>query len=122
LQEFKKENKADPAGFFPIAISDGDIQEVINIRNNTAHLGLNAIDQTSMNDLPSFVLLNRSVNQPGVRAEIQTIINQMMAGNFDGLVKFTFTFTTAFSLEKAFGLSQIVYGVILEFLAEPIRY
>jgi hypothetical protein len=75
------------------------------------HLGLIAIDQT-----------NRSVNQPGVRAEIQTIINQMMAGNFDGLVKFTFTFTTAFSLEKAFGLSQIVYGVILEFLAEPIRY
>jgi hypothetical protein len=45
----------------------------------------------------------------------------MKASNFDGLVKFTFTFTTAFSFEKAFGLSQIVYGVILEFLAKPMR-
>jgi hypothetical protein len=122
LRLIKDENLADPIGFLPTAMSDADIQKVINIRNNTAHLNLNSIDQTGMNDLPALVLLNRSVI-PGsaVATEIQRITNEMSAGNLDGLVTFSFAFTPAFSFEKAFGLSRIVYGVILKFLADPLR-
>ncbi|EFX62714.1 hypothetical protein DAPPUDRAFT_119938 [Daphnia pulex] len=74
-----------------------------------------------MNDLPALVLLNRCVSQPAVATEIKRIIDEMSAGNLDGLVTFSFTFTSAFSFEKAFGLSLIVYGVILKFLSEPLR-
>ncbi len=116
----KDENLKDPIGFLPTAMSNGDIQKVINIRNNTAHLNLNSIDQTGMTDLPALVLLNRSVIQPDVADEIQRIINEMSAGNLDGLVTFSFSFTPAFNFEKAFGLSQIVYRVILEYLADAL--
>jgi hypothetical protein len=44
----------------------------------------------------------------------------MMAGILDGLVEFSFQFTPGFTYEKAFGLSQIVYGVLLAFLAKEI--
>jgi hypothetical protein len=120
LREIKDENLKDPNGFLPTAMSDADIQQVINIRNNTAHLDLNSIDKTAMTDLPALVLLNRSINQPAVATEIQRIINEMSAGNLDGLVTFSFAFTPGFSFEKAFGLSQIVYGVILEYLADAL--
>jgi hypothetical protein len=120
LKVIKDENLADPIGFLPTAMSDADIQKVINIRNNTAHLNLNSIDQTGMTDLPALVLLNLSVNQPAVATEIKRIINEMSAGNLDGLVTFSFSFTPGFSFEKAFGLSQIVYGVILEYLADAL--
>jgi hypothetical protein len=121
LREIKDENLKDPIGFLPTAMSDADIQKVINIRNNTAHLDLNSIDKTAMTDLPALVLLNCSVI-PGsaVATEIQGIINEMSAGNLDGLVTFSFAFTPVFSFEKAFGLSQIVYGVILEYLADAL--
>ncbi|EFX66462.1 hypothetical protein DAPPUDRAFT_116382 [Daphnia pulex] len=120
LRVFKDENVKDPIGFLPTAMSDIDIQRVINIRNNTAHLNLNSIDQTGMNDLPALVLLNRCVSQHAVATEIKRVIDEMSAGNLDGLVTFSFTFTSAFSFEKAFGLSQIVYGVILEYLADAL--
>jgi hypothetical protein len=44
----------------------------------------------------------------------------MMAGVLDGLVEFSFQFTPGFTYEKAFGISQIVYGVLLAFLAKEI--
>jgi hypothetical protein len=120
LRVIKDENVKDPIGFLPTAMSNGDIQKVINISNNTAHLNLNSIDQTGMTDLPALVLLNRSVIQPAVADEIQRIINEMSAGNLDGLLTFSFSFTPAFNFEKAFGLSQIVYGVTLEYLADAL--
>ncbi|EFX78088.1 hypothetical protein DAPPUDRAFT_105323 [Daphnia pulex] len=120
LREIKDENVKDPIGFLPTAMSDANIQKVINIRNNTAHLDLNSIDKTAMTDLPALVLMNLSVNQPAVATEIQRITNEMSAGNLDGLVTYSFSFTPAFSFEKAFGLSQIVYGVILEYLADAL--
>jgi hypothetical protein len=121
LRVIKDENVLDPIGLLPTEMSDGDIQKVINMRNNTAHLDLNSIDKTGMTDLSALVFLNRSVIQPAVADEIHRIMNEMSAGNLDGLVTFSFTFTPAFSFEKAFGLFLIVYGVILKFLAEPLR-
>jgi hypothetical protein len=44
----------------------------------------------------------------------------MMAGVLDGLVEFSFDFNAGFTYEKAFGISQIVYGVLLAFLAKEI--
>jgi hypothetical protein len=102
-------------------MSKANVDKVINIRNNTAHINLNKIEQTWTKDLPAMVLLNNSINRPDVATEIQRIVNEMMAGRFDGLVKFSFTFTAAFTFEKAIGLSMIVFGVILKFLAEPIQ-
>jgi len=120
LKVIKDKNKADPIRFLPIAMSEVDVIRVITIRNNTAHLNLNKIEQTWMNDLPAVVLLNQSINQPDVATEIQGIINRMMSGQFDDNVHFSFTFTAGFSFAKAIGLSTIMYGVILKFLAEPI--
>lgn len=45
----------------------------------------------------------------------------MLAGNLDGLVSFSFQFTPAFTFDKAIGLSMIVFGVLLKFLADPLR-
>ncbi|EFX78124.1 hypothetical protein DAPPUDRAFT_105366 [Daphnia pulex] len=121
LKVIKDKNRAGPIRFLPIAMSKASVDKVITIRNNTAHINLNKIEQTWTKDLPAMVLLNNSINRPDVATEIQRIVNEMMAGRFDGLVRFSFTFTAAFSFEKAIGLSMIVYGVILNFLAEPIQ-
>jgi hypothetical protein len=71
LKVIRDKNKADPIRFLPIAMSEVDVIRVITIRNNTAHLNLNKIEQTWMNELPAVVLLNQSINQPDVATEIQ---------------------------------------------------
>lgn len=44
----------------------------------------------------------------------------MVSGCLDNIVRFSFAFTAGYTLDKAFALSQIVYGVLLEFLAKEI--
>jgi hypothetical protein len=120
LRVIKLENTADPLGFLSVPMSVSDVDKVISVRNKTAHLNLNEIDQTWQTDLPALVLINRSVNQPVIAQQIKDIVDQMKSGNFDGLVKFSFVFAPGFSHAKAFGLSMIVYGVFLRFFAEPV--
>ncbi|EFX78117.1 hypothetical protein DAPPUDRAFT_105352 [Daphnia pulex] len=120
LRVIKLENIADPLGFLSLPMSEGDVNKVISVRNKTAHLNLNEIDQIWQTDLPALVLINKSVNQPVIAQQIKDIVDQMKSGNFDGLVKFSFVFAPGFSHAKAFGLSMIVYGVFLRFFAEPL--
>jgi hypothetical protein len=120
LRVIKLENTADPLGFLSVPMSVSDVDKVISVRNKTAHLNLNEIDQTWQTDLPDLILINRSVNQPVIAQQIKDIVDQMKSGNFDGLVTFSFVFAPGFSHAKAFGLSMIVYGVFLRFFAEPV--
>jgi hypothetical protein len=119
LRVIKLKNLADTLGFLSVPMSESDVNKVISVRNKTAHINLNEIDQTCQTDLPALVIVNRSVHQPDIAKEIQGIVDQINSGNFDGLVKFSFVFTPGFSRDKAFGLSMILYGVFLRFFAEP---
>ncbi len=93
LRVIKLKNLADTLGFLSVPMSESDVNKVISVKNKTAHVNLNEIDQTWQTDLPALVLVNRSVNQPDIAKEIQDIVDQMNSGNFDGLVKFSFVFT-----------------------------
>jgi hypothetical protein len=121
LQIVKKGSIVDPVAFFNHPLAPCEVDNLIAIRNNTDHFDLTNINQNWQTELPSYVLLCQSINEPGIAAEIQSIIDRMMAGILDGLVEFSFQFTPGFTYEKAFGLSQIVYGVLLAFLAKEIR-
>jgi hypothetical protein len=120
LQIVKKGSIVDPVAFFNHPLAPCEVDNLIAIRNNTDHYDLTSINQNWQTELPSYVLLCHSINEPGIAAEIQSIIDRMMAGILDGLVEFSFPFTPGFTYEKAFGLSQIVYGVLLAFLAKEI--
>ncbi|EFX78265.1 hypothetical protein DAPPUDRAFT_320675 [Daphnia pulex] len=120
LQIIKRQSTANPAGFFNHPLAPYEVDKIIAIRNNTDHYDLTSINQNWQTELPAYVLLCHSINEPGIAAEIQAMIDRMMAGVLDGLVEFSFQFTPAFTYEKAFGLSQIVYGVLLAFLAKEI--
>ncbi len=120
LKLIKKKNLANPSGFFYRPLAPIEVEKAISVRNDTDHLNLNNIDLTWQSNLPAYILLCQSVNQSGVAADIQRIINRMMTGFLDGIVQFSFSFGPHFSHEKAFGLSQIVYGVLLRYLAKAI--
>jgi hypothetical protein len=120
LQIVKKGSIVDPVAFFNHPLAPCEVDNLIAIRNNTDHFDLTSTNQNWQTELPSYVVLCHSINEPGIAAEIQSIIDRMMAGILDGLVEFSFQFTPGFTYEKAFGLSQIVYGVLLAFLAKEI--
>lgn len=120
LKIIKKGSIVDPVGFFHHPLAPCEVDNIIAIRNNTDHFDLTSINQNWQTELPSYVLLCHSINETGVAAEIQSIIDRMMAGILDGFVDFSFQFTPGFTYEKAFGLSQIVFGVLLAFLAKEI--
>jgi hypothetical protein len=120
LQIVKKGSIVDPVAFFNHPLAPCEVDNLIAIRNNTDHFDLTNINQNWQTELPSYVLLCQSINEPGIAAEIQAILDQMMAGVLDGLVEFSFDFNAGFTYEKAFGISQIVYGVLLAFLAKEI--
>ncbi|EFX78172.1 hypothetical protein DAPPUDRAFT_105439 [Daphnia pulex] len=120
LRIINRKNTADPAGFLHRPLTPNEVDKVILVRNNTDHINLNNVDRNWQTEVPAYVLLCNSISEPGVAAEIQSMIDRMMAGVLDGLVEFSFQFTPAFTYEKAFGLSQIVYGVLLAFLAKEI--
>ncbi len=120
LRVIKSENIADPVGFLHLLLAPYEVDKAISVRNNIDHLDLTNIDLSWQTQLPAYVLLCQSVNESSVATEIQGIINQMVSGCLDGIILFSFQFTPGFTREKAFGLSQIVYGVLLEFLAKEI--
>jgi hypothetical protein len=115
-----KKNTADPVGFLNHPLASDEVDKAISVRNNTDHIDLTGTNQTWQTQLPAYVLLCQSINESAVAAEIQDIINQMVSGCLDNIVRFSFAFTAGYTLEKAFALSQIVYGVLLEFLAKEI--
>jgi hypothetical protein len=118
----KRQSTANPAGFFNHPLPQDEVDKVISVRNNTDHINLNNVDRNWQTEVPAYVLLCNSINETGVTAEIQSIIDRMVAGILDGLVEFSFQFTSGFTYEKAFGLSQIVYGVLLAFLGIRVFY
>jgi hypothetical protein len=120
LRIIKRQNTANPAGFLHRPLTPNEVDKVISVRNNTDHINLNNIDRNWQTELPSYVLLCQSISEPGIAAEIQAIVDKMVAGLLDGVVEFSFNFTPTFTFGKAFGLSQIVYGVLLAFLAKEI--
>jgi hypothetical protein len=70
LRVIKLKNLADTLGFLSVPLSESDVNKVISVKNKTAHVNLNEIDQTCQTDLPALVLVNRSVNQPDIAKEI----------------------------------------------------
>jgi hypothetical protein len=121
LRIVSRKNKADPAGFLHRPLTPNEVDKVISVRNNTDHVNLNNVDRNWQTEVPAYVLLCQSINEPGIAAEIQAIVDKMVAGLLDEVVEFSFNFTPTFTFGKAFGLSQIVYGVLLAFLAKEIR-
>jgi hypothetical protein len=90
LKIVKKGSIVDPVTFFNHPLAPCEVDNLIAIRNNTDHFDLTNINQNWQTELPSYVLLCQSINEPGIAAEIQSIIDRMMAGVLDGLVEFSF--------------------------------
>ena len=121
LRITKDENLNDPTGFMPNQITPNEVQECITTRNQTDHLQLNDIEQDWPSRISSYAILCDSANAPLTATEIRTVSSQMNAGNFTGIVHFAFTFSSSFSHEQGFGISLIVYGILLRYLAKIVR-
>ena len=121
LRIAKKENLVDPNGFMPNMISAADVDEAISTRNETDHLQLNSIDQNWRTRTSSYAILCDSFNDKQMAKDIRTASAIMQAGNFSGIVDFSFRFSSTFSHAQAFGVSQIVYGILLRYLANVVR-
>jgi hypothetical protein len=121
LQITKNENKKDPTGFMPNQITPKDVQECITTRNETDHLQLNDIQQHWRSRISSYAILCDSANNPTTATEIRTVSSQMNVGNLSGIVQFAFSFSSSFSLAQGFGISLIIYAILLRYLAKIVR-
>jgi hypothetical protein len=121
LRITKDENLNNPTGFMPNPISANDVQQCITTRNHTDHLQLNDIQQHWRSRISSYAILCDSANNPTTATELRTVSSQMNAGNFTGIVQFTFTFSSSFSHPQGFGISIIMYGILLRYLAKIVR-
>jgi hypothetical protein len=121
LRITKDENLNNPTGFMPNPISANDVQECITTRNQTDHLQLNDIQQDWRSRISSYAILCDSANNPTIATELRTVSSQMNAGNFTGIVQFAFTFSSSFSHPQGFGISLIMYGILLRYLAKIVR-
>jgi hypothetical protein len=120
LWVIEKKNTADSVGFLNHPLASNEVDKAIDVRNNNDHFNLTNIDLSWQKQQPAYVLLCQSINESAIAADIQEIIKQMVSGCLDNIVRFSFAFTAGYTREKSFGLSQIVYGVLLEFLAKEI--
>jgi hypothetical protein len=121
LQITKDERKKDPTGFMPNPMTQNDVKKVITTRNETDHLHLNNIQQHWPSRISSYAILSDSANNPTTATEIRTVSSQMNAGNFTGIVEFSFTFGWTYSHAQGFGISLIMYGILLRYLAKVVR-
>jgi hypothetical protein len=121
LQITKDEKRKDPTVFLPHRITSKDLQGCRTTRNDTDHLNLNNIHQDWPSRISSYAILCDSANAPLTATEIRATSTQMNAGNFTGIVEFSFTFDWTYSHDQGFGISLIMYGILLRYLAKVVR-
>ena len=121
LRITKDNNAVDPTGFLPNPILAKSLQEAIFTRNEVDHQNLNMIDRHWQSRIASYAALCTSLNGTQTAMEIQSAATQLVGGSFKGIVVFAFKFDSVFNENQSFGLAQIVYAVLMEYLADVIR-